>query len=706
MSPTPSNSNPSLLVLLIEPVDERASQLERQLSAGGFEVIRTTNLQDARTCIDEEMPEAILLGGEYLQAEQRDETRAFLSVPPSLPVMAVTQNPPSVTDAELVNGWATQSTSDEELVARLLFALQDHADERAHSDARDSLRTMQRMGRMGSWKLLLETGELYCSEAACSLLGIDYSESAHSPDVLLSSAAEEHEAEVRGWLESLFAGQGSSLVEYGFDQADGTTRRIRLRADQLVDTERGQAISGIAQDCTPGLDPEHAVELVNTNDPLTGLPNRKQFLQCLERAIAEAFDTQEQIAILFLEVEADETPGKELSLEQREELLVRMVQRLKEDLRGFDVLGQPGADEFELGLSRVGNETLTVLLREQVRSQDAYKVSRRIRQSTDRTVLVDGDDVKVNFNIGIAVYPGDAESALGMVKCAEEAMYCAKQHGRNNIQFYTSSMNTATFESLTLEASLRRAIENDELAVFYQPKVEIATNKIIGMEALVRWKHPELGMVSPAQFIPIAEETGLIIPIGEFVLRTACRQNKLWQEQGLDPIRMAVNLSSIQFRRPDLFDNVIGVLEEFKLDPEWLELEITESILLKNVEATISALHRLKRAGIHLSIDDFGTGYSSLSYLKRFPVDTLKIDQSFIREVTSNADDASITTSIILMGHSLKLKVIAEGVETKSQLAFLRVLECDEVQGYFFSAPVPAEEATALLETSFAKEGA
>jgi EAL domain-containing protein (putative c-di-GMP-specific phosphodiesterase class I) len=267
-------------------------------------------------------------------------------------------------------------------------------------------------------------------------------------------------------------------------------------------------------------------------------------------------------------------------------------------------------------------------------------------------------------------------------------------------------MNTATFESLTLEASLRRALEREELTVFYQPKIEIATNKIIGMEALVRWQHPELGMVSPAQFIPIAEETGLIIPIGEFVLRKAVEDNKKWQSMGLEPIRMAVNLSSIQFRRPDLFDTVIGVLEDYRMDPEWLELEITESILLKNVEATISTLHRLKRAGIHLSIDDFGTGYSSLSYLKRFPVDTLKIDQSFIREVTSNADDASITTSIILMGHSLKLRVIAEGVETKSQLAFLRVLECDEVQGYYFSAPVPYEQATKLIESALAKEKA
>ena len=258
-------------------------------------------------------------------------------------------------------------------------------------------------------------------------------------------------------------------------------------------------------------------------------------------------------------------------------------------------------------------------------------------------------------------------------------------------------MSRWAFERLTLERSLRDAVERGEMEVYYQPRVDIKTRRAVGFEALVRWNHPQLGLVSPAQFIPLAEETGLIIPLGEWVLRTACRQNREWQAAGLPPVRISVNLSAAQFTQQDLFEVVTGILEEVGLAADWLELEVTESMLMKDAESTVETLKQLKSAGIHLSIDDFGTGYSSLSYLKRFPIDALKIDRSFIREVTTNPDDAAIATSIILMGHSLRLSVVAEGVEEESQLAFLQVLQCNEIQGYLFSPPVPAARAEAFL---------
>lgn len=697
------DETPHLLTLLIESDAERSQSLSSQLEAAGYEVLSACQLDEVSEQIEAELPDLLVISSDFLAGETQIEAQALLEKHSELSILVILEEAHKPQAMNAVDEWLRRPFVEAELSERLGFARETSSRKLELRNAQLDLETLQGLGHMGSWKLRVDTGEFWCTEAASTLLGISFDGNPKSPDALLADASGASADDVRAWLESLFVGQYEPRIEYEVEHADGTLRRLRLRAGQTNSDAQGAFIGGIIQDCTPGLDPSEAASLVNTLDPLTGLPNRKQFLQSLDSAINEAFDTQEQIAILFIEVDSLADGASELSQEQREAMLVQVVQQLSADLRDLDILSQAGADLGGLGLSRVGNETLTILLREQTRSQDAYKVARRIRQHSEETFVVNGCDVKVNFNIGIAVYPGDAESALGLIKCAEEAMYCAKQHGRNNIQFYTSSMNTATFESLTLEASLRRAIDNNELRVYYQPKVDLASNRIIGMEALVRWMHPELGMVSPAQFIPIAEETGLIIPIGEFVLRTACEQNKAWQEMGLDPIRMAVNLSSVQFRRPDLFDNVIDVLEGAKLDPEWLELEITESILLRNVEATISTLQRLKRAGIHLSIDDFGTGYSSLSYLKRFPVDTLKIDQSFIREVTSNADDASITTSIILMGHSLKLKVIAEGVETKSQLAFLRVLECDEVQGYFFSPPVPGPDATKLIEDSLAK---
>ena len=286
------------------------------------------------------------------------------------------------------------------------------------------------------------------------------------------------------------------------------------------------------------------------------------------------------------------------------------------------------------------------------------------------------------------------------MKRARSATVEARQEGGSNLQFFNGSMNRWAFERLTLEQNLRQAIERDELTVYYQPKMEILSRRVIGVEALVRWCHPTLGMISPGQFIPLAEETGLIVPIGEWVLRTAARQNREWQDQGYDPIRMAVNLSPAQFRQPNLFETVHRLVSDVGMPCEWLELELTEGMLMQDAQTTIQILRKLKNAGIHLSIDDFGTGYSSLSYLKRFPINTLKIDQSFVRDVTTNPEDAAIATSIILMGHSLKLNVIAEGVETDSQLSFLKILQCNEVQGYLISPPVPPAKAEAFLTRS------
>jgi EAL domain-containing protein (putative c-di-GMP-specific phosphodiesterase class I)/DNA-binding response OmpR family regulator len=288
------------------------------------------------------------------------------------------------------------------------------------------------------------------------------------------------------------------------------------------------------------------------------------------------------------------------------------------------------------------------------------------------------------------------EAAAAVTSVEELAERIVAAADRQDADHATGAAQGADSQHMARE--LAGAVERGELFIEYQPKLNVRSRQVVGMEALVRWRHPRLGLVRPNEFIPLAEETGLIVPIGEWVLRAACRQNKLWQDLGLQPIRMAVNLSQVQFQRPELCEVVAGVLEESELQPEWLELELTESMLMRDVHATIDSLRRLHSAGIHLSIDDFGTGYSSLSYLRRFPIDALKIDQSFVREVISDPDDAAIVTSIILMGHSLRLTVVAEGVETESQLSFLEVLQCDEVQGYLLSPPVPPEQAEAFLD--------
>jgi len=306
--------------------------------------------------------------------------------------------------------------------------------------------------------------------------------------------------------------------------------------------------------------------------------------------------------------------------------------------------------------------------------------------------------LNITASIGISLYPDDGDGSDTLIKNADTAMYRAKEVGRNNYQFFTQEMNDRVFERLSMENNLRRAIEREEFVLHYQPQVDIKTGKIIGTEALIRWQHPDMGLVPPGRFIHIAEDSGLIVPIGEWVLRTACRQNREWQIAGLQAIPVAVNLSAIQFRQPDFLEAVKRAVMDTEIDPRYVELELTERAVMQDVEAAVATMQEMKGMGFLLTIDDFGTGYSSLNYLKRFPIDKLKIDQSFVRDITTDPDDASITLAIISMAHSLGLRVIAEGVETAEQLAFLREHGCDEIQGYYFSKPVPADEFAGLLQ--------
>lgn len=424
-------------------------------------------------------------------------------------------------------------------------------------------------------------------------------------------------------------------------------------------------------------------------------PPREHFLQRADAILRDPGQRRKHAAMLAISVEIADGPADEGALDACLPVLTR---RLREVLRTRDGAGLGASGPVAL----LADRGFAVLLEREERAQEAYKVARRIQQQLEKPVDALGKKWNIRVNVGIAMHVHDGTSATEMHEAARKAMTLARQEQLHGIRFATAALNSSTFERLALESNLRYALERGELTLFYQPRVDLRTGDVRSFEALLRWKHPELGMVSPAQFVPIAEESGLIVPIGEWVLREACRQNQEWRAAGLPHVRMAVNLSSVQFRQPDLEVRIARVLEDTGLDPDGLELELTESMLLQDAEATIETLRTIREMGIHLAIDDFGTGYSSLSYIKRFPVHALKIDQSFVREVLTSPEDSAITTSIVLMGKSLDLTVVGEGVETRSQLEFLRVLECDEAQGYLFSRPVPAKEAGECLATGYA----
>nr|MBI3612530.1 EAL domain-containing protein [Nitrospirota bacterium] len=419
-------------------------------------------------------------------------------------------------------------------------------------------------------------------------------------------------------------------------------------------------------------------------DPLTGLPNRRLFMDLLVQALARGRRTDRLVAVLFLDLDRFKLVNDSLGHGVGDILLKTIAHRLSGCVRATDTVSRLGGDEF------------TLILEDLNGAEDAARIAQKVLDAVAVPVMLEGHEVFVAGSVGIALYPTDHEDRDALIKSADTAMYSAKEEG-GVFRFYAADMNTRSFERLKLETGLRHAIQRQEFVLHYQPLVDFQVGTMVGVEALVRWQHPERGMLSPDKFIPLAEETGLIVPLGEWVLRTACAQIKAWQAGGFPHLRVAVNLSRRQFQQKNLVESVARILWETGLDPRSLELELTESLLIQDAEGTIAMLKALHGMGIRLSIDDFGAEYSSLGYLKRLPINTLKIDQSFVRDIATNANDASITRAIITLGHCLNLNVVAEGVETEGQAAFLRAQRCNEMQGYYFSHALAPDSLGQLL---------
>jgi len=428
------------------------------------------------------------------------------------------------------------------------------------------------------------------------------------------------------------------------------------------------------------------------HDALTGLPNRVLFNDRLLQAIEIAKRNKTNIALLFIDLDHFKEINDSLGHSFGDEILKTISKRLIEVTRDIDCVSRLGGDEF------------TVILENLSQIQDASLIADKIINALSKSITIGDNKLYVSCSIGISIYPDDGKSAQNLLKFADSAMFKAKDEGRNNYQYYNATMTELAFERLVMETSLRSALKNEEFVVYYQAQVNGATDKLIGMEALVRWQHPTMGLVSPAKFIPLAESTGLIVELDRFVMKTAMTQLSLWYKEGLNPGKLAMNLAVKQLKRDDFIETIQNLIKETECQPEWLELEVTEGQIMTNPDEAIKTLQHISDIGIKLAVDDFGTGYSSLAYLKRLPIDKLKIDQAFIRNLPDDEDDSAITKAIIALGHSLNLRVIAEGVETKEQRDFIVENGCKSIQGYFYSKPIPAKEFEVLLKDGLFSE--
>jgi diguanylate cyclase (GGDEF)-like protein/PAS domain S-box-containing protein len=537
------------------------------------------------------------------------------------------------------------------------------------------------------WSISASAFELlYLNPAAEKVYGRLVTDFYHNPDLWLEIVHPEDRNLVRGMLPELRR-HGVMTIEYRIIRADGEERWLEDHARTIYDAA-GNLIryDGVATDITERKKHERQIEKLATHDSLTELPNRNLLTDRLIQAINHAKRTELGLALLFVDLDRFKFVNDSYGHPVGDALLKVVARELHRLVRKSDTVARLGGDEFVILLTDLKKPSF-----------DASRVASKVLSRFSLPLAVDDLELTITASVGISLYPEDGQDLDALLKNADVAMYRSKELGRNSFQFYRAEMREKVMERISLEGSLRRALELEQFELHYQPQVVISTGKIIGMEALIRWRHPEMGMISPAKFIPIAEDTGLIVPIGDWVLRTACAQNKAWQKAGLPCLPVSVNLSARQLETEGLVASLARVLNETGLESKYLELELTESMVMGRLDTMISLLKELKGIGVMLSMDDFGTGYSNLGNLRSFPLNKLKIDQSFVRNITTNPHDVAVAQMIIALGHSLSLNVIAEGVETEAQSRLLELFRCDCAQGYFFSRPVPAVELAAML---------
>jgi len=556
----------------------------------------------------------------------------------------------------------------------------------ALKESEKRLKEAQRIAQIGSWELDLVSGKLTWSDETFRLFEIDKTKLDACYETFLEAVHPEDRERVSQAYQNSLATREPYEITHRLRMPDGRIKWVNERCETHYDAQsKPLSSAGTVQDITERKLAEAQISQLAYHDVLTGLLNRFSLQNQLDHALAVAHREQRALAVIFLDLDRFKTINDTMGHAVGDALLKDVAYRLRDNVRDSDIVARLGGDEFVVALTDVDDATA------------AARVADKLLHALAERYRIGENELHSTASIGVAFYPDDGKDGETLMKNADTAMYHAKSQGRNNVQFFTAEMNQAAVKRLMLDHDLRVSVENRQFELHYQPQLDSRDGRIVGVEALVRWRHPRDGLVLPSEFIPIAEETGLILPLGAWVLDEACRQLRAWRDVGIRGLTMAVNLSAHQLHSPALLAQVVRALEKYALAGADLELEITESVAMHDPDASISQLRALRNLGVRLSIDDFGTGYSSLSYLKLLPIHTLKLDESFVRDIETDVNDVAICTATIALAHSLGLAVMAEGVETAAQRLLLASHQCDFMQGYLFSRPLPAEAALAFI---------
>jgi len=697
-------------IMIVDPDAYTRALMQQPISNAGFDVIQAASGQQGLDLCGDQTPALVLMNTHLADMDGITFCRNLRALPAAndVPIVIMAEED----DVDIIRQAYDSGATDFIIkpvnwllfIHRLQFILRASTAMRSARTNEHLLAEAQRIARMGNWTWDLSDEEMHVSDEICRIFGVPMASPCVFHQLFINAIHEDDKKALDRALERASTGDTAD-VELRIRRPDGMQRTLMVHAESNSQARKNNLL-GTMQDITDRKKADEAIRKLAFYDQVTGLPNRTLFREHLSMAMHHARRNGTKIAVLFLDLDNFKRINDSLGHVAGDQLLQEVSSRLQLSIRSTDLVAtdHPSPERKNASkhsLARLGGDEFTIMLADIKNEKQINIVSDRILESLNEPFMLAGNRVVVTSSIGIAIYPEDGDEIDTLLKHADAAMYQVKSNGRNGVFFYDDQLRRQSKNRLQLEGELYHALEHDEMALFYQPKVAVNSLQVAGFEALIRWIHPERGMIPPLDFISVAEDSGLIIPMGKWVIRTACRQHQTWLEAGFGPINISVNLSCHQFADRQLLHVVRETLEETGMQPKYLEFEITESVLMQDADTAMLILGEMKKMGMKISIDDFGTGYSSMAYLKHFPIDVLKVDRSFVMNLPDDEQEATITTAIVKLAHALDLGVVAEGVENAEQLQFLSDLDCDQIQGYLFSPPVPAEQAEMFLNAPF-----